>query len=137
MNRSAATEDTSGSYTADRVAWDYSLRHYANFTDTNDYLTEPSAGNEYVLVTIRLVNNASVSVSTNSLYWDYTVDNITYGSSFETYSDDIANYTLVTLNTGGSATYQIVYEVPSGLGDGVLSYSGPHSSYFVRDRSLL
>lgn len=76
-------------------------------------------------------------VDTNAYQWEYAVGGITYLASTYTFFSDSITYDSVTVNTGGSATFQIVFEVPSGLGDGVVRYDGYSSTTVIRDPALL
>lgn len=132
-NDNTGTQTPSGTY----ARFDYSVSHKASLTESNGYEVKPGAGKEFVVATVKVVNRASVSFDTNSFYWDYTVNSLTYTSSSYTYFDNLVDYSSVTINPGGSATFQIIYEVPSGLGDGVVSYDGPYDRLMVRDITLL
>jgi hypothetical protein len=117
---------------SDKASWDYTLEHRTGLAPYS-----PEDGKEFVIATIFLKNDGWAGVDTNAYQWNYAVGGITYSASIYTFFSDSITYDSVTVNTGGSATFQIVFEVPSGLGDGVVRYDGYSSTTVIRDPALL
>lgn len=101
--------------------WDYSL----NTTDHFGVYTYPGAGMKYVILTLKVINNASESITTNLYLWSFTLNHITYSPSGMTYIGNWVSYQTVDVQHGGTFTWQIVYEVPTevSLSNPTIEYS--------------
>jgi hypothetical protein len=103
-------------------------------------LTYPNNPNNYfAIVKLKVINSGSIPVSTSPVDWKFVVDNIEYIWSINSFSSTI-NSQSVTVNRGGTAETEIVYEVPPTATWGSLVWdglsSGRYPNYVYRDVSI-
>lgn len=97
------------------VRYDYSAEIVDSFQSASGYTYTPSAGMEYVILHVAVANDSyEDGFSTNSLIfvWKATIDGISYDTALDMYS--LPNYKLITIEAGGSATFDYLFEVPEG-----------------------
>lgn len=123
--------------TNDDALWDYSLEHKTYLTESNGHVVNPSAGKEFVIATIFLMNDSPYDISNYYQQWSYTINGLSYDPSGLTYIVDTITYDYVTVKPGGQSTFQVVFEVPSGLSDGHISFNGNTEATVIYDPSLL
>jgi len=106
------------------------------YESLDEYQWEASAGNKFAVVTIRIVNDAEKSVSTNAFYWTLTVSGVGYTAHTATWDDSIG-YQVVDVGKGADFTTKVVYEVPASASSYFLSYQGYDAPKMAQDSSLL
>lgn len=122
-NGGTANNDGSGGSTSQtdnayyhKCGYNYYIEYTDKFYDGySDDLTYEYPGNSnyiFAIVTIKLVNNGYVSISTNPFSWDYQLNGVNYEHSSVSYSK-LFNQQTVTVNEGGTGTTEQVYEVPN------------------------
>lgn len=120
--------------------WDFKVRttdHVGEYYQyLNKYQWEAREGYIFAIVTIRIVNNASKTVSTNPWNWEMVINGVEYSHHIATYDDEI-NHITVDVGKGGDATTEIVYEIPAGATSYKLKYTGLFPPKMVHDDTLL
>jgi hypothetical protein len=106
------------------------------YPSLNRYQWEASPGYQFAIVTIRIVNDAEKSVSTNAFYWTLTVSGVGYTAHTATWDDSIG-YQTVDVGKGADFTTKIVYEVPASASYFYLSYNGYDAPKMEQDSALL
>ncbi len=125
----------------DEARYDYELEVRGNLTYENPpgytQTIDADEGYHFIVATIKVINNSTTDVSTNSYMWDLTANSVVYESSSWTYFGDLVDYQTVDLQKGGTATFQIIYEVPLSVSSGTISYSTFPMPTMAWDDSLL
>ena len=120
--------------------WDFKVRttdHIGNYYQyLKEYQWEAREGYIFAIVTIRIVNNASKTVSTNPWNWRMVINGVEYLHHTATYDDEI-NQITVDVGKGGDVTTEIVYEIPADATSYELKYTGLFPPKMVRDDTLL
>ena len=132
--------DNSG-VTSGKTLWDWSAesKDALSYELTPGYpsAVTPSDGNHWLVVNITVVNGRDVSIESNAYMWEFKSSGIEYTASSYTWFADVVDYESVTITNGGTASWQIVYEVPIGVTSGTMSYTGIYAFALERDDSLI
>jgi len=101
-----------------------------------EFVYPDNPNNHFAVVKLKVINSGSIPVSTNLFYWKFVADNNEYTWSTNYLSSTI-NSQSVTVNRGGTAEVEIVYEVPSTTTWGRLIwddlYSDRYPNYMYQD----
>jgi len=120
--------------------WDFKVRTTTHIGEYYQYLKEyqyeAREGYTFAIVTIRIVNNASKTVSTNPWNWEMIINGVEYSHHTATYDDEI-NHITVDVGKGGDITTEVVYEIPADATFYELKYTGLFPPKMVHDDTLL
>lgn len=124
----------------DVALWDYALKNatyhlgeYYSFI--GEYAYEAEEGKIFYVVEIRIVNNGDVTVDINAFYWELQADGLSYQVDSVTFSDYIDYDTGTSVLPGGTLTFELCYEIPTGISGWSVVYDGWVD--MERDDSLL
>lgn len=118
INLSDATSGTSYDLTLSVVSWDATGAVAA----ANQFNDAPRAGYQFMLASITIVNNGTAPVSPSSAEWSIQflgADNTASGSASVVAPAPTWMDVPDDIYPGGSATFNIPFEVPAGSVDGV------------------
>jgi len=106
-------------------------------TSTTSQIGYFSAGSgmQYMVLHMKMANDAPHPIYTSAAYWSVIIDSITYDYSAATFDSSIP-YQSVMVNQGGTYENTIVFEIPSGNHSFQLIYAWSIPD-IVRDDSLL
>lgn len=109
-------------------------------SSTSMQWTHPSnPGTQFAIVTLKVLNNGALTISTSPANWVFVSDGIVYRYSSNTFMDTVNSQT-VQMMKGGSAVTEIVYEVPASVTSGSMVWDGwynsAHKNYAYRDTNI-
>jgi len=104
--------------------WDWESTRVDHVGEYNEYIGYPYEAKtdfDFLIITLKIVNNADREVSTNPWFWELNADGISYNHHMATYDESIGQ-TTVDVEKGGDFTTKMVFEVPETVSDATLEY---------------
>lgn len=106
---------------------------------TMEWTYPDKPGDQFAIVTMKIVNNGPLTVSTHPRYWNFVSSGIVYYYDSNTWAYTL-DYSTVEMMKGGSVVTQIVYQVPAEVTSGKIVWDGYASSavknYAYQDSSI-